>query len=118
MRQIKKIKEISEAFGRAIAGLELFDGNDEHYSKEFVTAEIIDWEVRKDETGRGYVVKIKSLETPEGIIDETRTDLCPHKYLTEVTGLVDIHPSVVEFRRKYNVRKIESPHQECNHFKK
>jgi len=82
--------------------------------------EILDYEVLYNPQFKEFRIKITKLKLPNGKIMDDKDVLssqygCPHVFLEAICGYGEIHPKVEEFKKKYSVRNIDEPHNDCEH---
>lgn len=75
------------------------------------TATIEEFRVDYDRVSGKIEVMIDSIKTSEGRYIRKNYGGCPHHYIDALTR----NPRVIEFMRKYDVRDIEEPENQCDH---
>ena len=83
--------------------------------------EILDYKVEYFPQFKDFRIKITKLKLPNGKIMDDANVLssqngCPHLFLDPICGYGDeVNPRVEEFKKKYSIRHIEEPENDCEH---
>jgi uncharacterized protein (UPF0335 family) len=84
-------------------------------------AEILGYDIKYNPEFKSLDIKITKWKSSDGrISDDNSMDshsLCPHFDLAHILGGIDIpvHPKIIEFKKKYDISRIKSPKNYCNH---
>lgn len=83
---------------------------------------ILDYNVDYEPERLLFKIKITKLKLPDGKIMDNKDILssqygCPHLYLDQIVGFSDdrLEPKIKEFKKKYKIRLIQEPYNNCEH---
>jgi len=117
-------KVVAEEFGKVVKEIGLLVrgwGLTKNPDIDAESAEVLDYEVKYFPQSKDFRIKITKLKLPNGKIMDDKDVLssrygCPHLFLDFICGYGDeVHPKVEEFKKKYSVRHIDEPVNDCEH---